>query len=147
MVVVDKLSKTAHFIPVKSTYKAVNIADIFMKEIFRLHGILKFIILDRDVKFTGNFWKSLFQGFDTKLNFSMAYHPQTDGQTERVSQVLEDLLRMYVMDHPGKWEDYLHFIEFSYNNHYQASAKMSPFEIYMPESVTLLFHGVTLWID
>ena len=66
---------------------------------------------------------------DTKLNFSTAYHPQTDGQTERVNQVLEDLLRMYVMDQPGKWEDYLHLVEFAYNNHYQASAKMSPFEI------------------
>lgn len=85
MMVVDKLSKAAHFISVKSTYKAVNIADIFMKEIFRLHDIPKVIISDRDVKFTRNFQKSLFQGLDTKLNLSMAYHPQTDGQTERVN--------------------------------------------------------------
>jgi len=85
MVVVDKLSKAAHFIPVKSTYKAVNIVDIFMKEVFRLHGIPKIIILDRDVKFTRNFWKSLFKGLDTKLNFSTTYHPQTDGHTERVN--------------------------------------------------------------
>jgi len=98
MVVVDKLSKAAHFIPIKSTYKVVNIADVFMKEVFRLHGIPKVIISDRDVKFTGNFWKNLFQGLNTKLNFSIAYHPQTDGKTERVNQVLEDMLRMYVMD-------------------------------------------------
>ena len=78
MVVVDKLSKAAHFIPVKSTFKAINIADIFMKEIFRLHGISKVVISDRDVKFTSNFWKSLFKGLDTQLNFSIAYHPQTD---------------------------------------------------------------------
>jgi len=129
MVVVDKLSKATHFIPVKSTYKAVNIADIFMKEVFCLHGIPKVIISDRDVKFTGNFWKGLFQGLNTKLNFSTAYHPQTDGQTERVNQVLEDMLRMYVMDQPDKWEDYLHLVEFSYNNHYHASAKLCPFEI------------------
>jgi len=80
MIVVDKLSKTTHFIPVKSTYKVVNIANIFMKEVFRPDGIPKVIISDRDVKFTGNFWKSLFKGLDTKLNFSTAYHPQTDGQ-------------------------------------------------------------------
>ena len=92
MVVVDKLSKAAHFIPVKSTFKAINIADIFMKEIFRLHGIPKVVISDRDVKFTGNFWKSLFKGLDTQLNFSTAYHPQTDGQTERTNQVLEDMM-------------------------------------------------------
>ena len=78
MVVVDKLSKAAHCIPVKTTYKDANIADIFMKEIFHLHGIPKMIISDRDPKFTGNFWKSLFKGLDTKLNFSTIYHPQTD---------------------------------------------------------------------
>jgi len=129
MVVVDKLSKAAHFIPVKSTYKVVSIADIFMKEVFRLHAIPKIIISDRDVKFTGNFWKSLFKGLDTKLNFSTTYHPQTDGQTEKVNQVLEDMMRMYVMDQPSKWEEYLHLVEFSYNNNYKASAKMSHFEI------------------
>ena len=81
MVVVDKMSKEAHFIPVKTTHKVANIADIFMKEIFCLHGILKVIIFDRDPKFTGIFWNSLFKGIDTKLNFSTAYHPQTYGQT------------------------------------------------------------------
>ena len=87
------------------------------------------MISDRDAKFTGNFWKALFKGLDTQLNFSTAYHPQTDGQTERVNQILEDMLRMYVMDKPGKWEEYLHLVEFAYNNHFQASAKLSPFEI------------------
>ena len=81
MVVVDKLSNEAHFKHVKTTYKAPNIADIFMKENFHLHGIPKVIISDRDPKFTGNFWKLLFKGLDTKLNFSIAYHLQTDGQT------------------------------------------------------------------
>ena len=105
MVVVDKLSKASHFIHVKTTYKAANIADIFMKENFWLHGIPKVIISDRDPKFTSNFWKSLYKGLDTKLNFSIAYHPQTDGQTQMVNQVLEDMLRMYVRDHPKKWEE------------------------------------------
>ena len=94
-----------------------------------MHEIPKVIISDIDPKFTGNFLKSLFKGLDTKLNFNTAYHPQTDRQTERVNQVLEDMLRMYVRHYPKKWEDYLHLVEFAYNNHYQASAKPSPFEI------------------
>ena len=73
-VVVDKLSKAAHFIPVKSTYKVVHIADIFLKEIFRLHGIPKEIILDRYTEFTRNFCRSFFSGLETQLNFSTAYH-------------------------------------------------------------------------
>ena len=92
MVVVDKLNKAAHFIPIKSTYKAINIANIFMKEIFQLHGIPKVVISDKDVKFTGNFWKSVFKGLDTQVNFSTAYHPQRDGQTKRTNQVLEDMM-------------------------------------------------------
>ena len=71
----------------------------------------------------------MFKGLNTRLNFSTSFHPQTDGHNERVNQVLEDLLRMYVKDQPGKWEDYLHLVEFSYNNNYQASARFSPFEI------------------
>ena len=81
MVVVDKLSKSTHFIHVKTTHKAANIADIFMKEIFHLHGIPKVIISDRDPNFTSNFWKSLFKGLDIKLNLSIAYHSETNGQT------------------------------------------------------------------
>jgi hypothetical protein len=100
-----------------------------MKEIFRLHGIPKVVIFDRDVKFTENFWKALFKGLDTQLNFSNAYHLQTDGKTERTNQILEYILRMYVMDRPSRWEEYLYLVEFSYNKHYQASKKVSPFEI------------------
>ena len=81
MVVVNKLSKETHFIPVKTTYKAANIADIFLKQIFRLDGIPKVIISDRDPKFTSNIWKSLCKGLNTTLKFSTSFHPQTDGQT------------------------------------------------------------------
>jgi hypothetical protein len=88
----------------------------------------KEIIFNKDTKFTSNFWKSLFVGFETKLLFSIAYHPQIDGKTKRVKQVLENMLRMYVMHHPKKWEDYLPLVEFSYNNGYQDSLKMNPFE-------------------
>jgi hypothetical protein len=128
MVVVDKLTKVAHFIPVKFTHKTTNLADVYMREIARLHGIPKTIVSDRDLKFTSKFWKGLFNGFETNLNFSTTYHLESDGQTERVNQVIEDMLRMYVMDKPSKWEDYLHLVEFSYNNGYQTSLKMSSFE-------------------
>ena len=85
MVVVEKLSNYSHFFPVKSTCKAIDIANIFMKEIFKLHGMPKEIISDKDTKFTSNFWKSLMVGFETKLLFNTAYHPQNDGQIERVN--------------------------------------------------------------
>ena len=116
MVVVDKLTKATHFIPVKSTPKTDDISNIFMKEIFKLHGLPKAIVSDKAVKFTSNFWKGLFADMGTKLNFSTTYHPQTDGQTERVNQVLEDMLRKYVMEKPTKWEYYLHLVDFTYNN-------------------------------
>jgi hypothetical protein len=85
MVVVDKLSKYAHFVPVKSTCKALDIANIFMREIFILHGMPREIVSDRDTQFPSSFWKSLMAGFETKLLFNTTYHPQTDGQTERVN--------------------------------------------------------------
>ena len=108
MVVVDKLTKATNL--VKCTHKTDDIAKIFMKEIFKLHGLPKAIVSDRDVKLTSNFLKGLFADLGTKLNFSTAYHPQIDGQTERVNQVLEDMLCMYLMDKPTKWEDYLHLV-------------------------------------
>lgn len=97
MVVLEKLSKFTHFIPLQSTYKAIYIDTIFMKEIFRLHGLPKVVIFDRDVKFTSTFWKALFDRLGIEINFSNVYHPQTDGQTKRVNQVLEEMLIMYVM--------------------------------------------------
>ena len=128
MVVVDKFTKAAHFVPVKTTHKATNIAEIYMREIARLHGIPKAIVSDRDSKFTSNFWRGLFKEFGTSLNLSTTYHPRTDGQTERFNQVIEDILRMYVMDQPSKWENYLYLVEFAYNNGYHASLKTSLFE-------------------
>jgi len=110
MVVVDKLTKAAHFITVKLTHKATNIDDVYMKEISRLHGIPKTIVSDKDPKFTSKFWKGLFKGFSTNLNFNTTYHPQTDGKIERVNRVTKDMLKMYVMDKPSKWKDYLHLV-------------------------------------
>ena len=108
MVVVDKLTKAMHFIPVKSTHKTNDIAKIFMKHIFILQAFPKAIVSDRDSKFTSNFWKGLFTYFATKLKFNTTYHPHTDGKTERVNQVLEYMIHMYVMEKRTKWEDYLH---------------------------------------
>ena len=96
MGVLDKLSKFAHFIRVKSTFKAVNIAEIFLREIFRLHGNSKGIISYRDSKFIGNIWSTLFEGLDTQLIFITVYHTQTNGHKKCVNQILEDMLRMYV---------------------------------------------------
>jgi hypothetical protein len=107
MVVVDKLSKSSHFIPVKSTCKEIDIANIFIKDIFRLHGMPKEIVFDRDRKFTSIFWKSLMAGFETKLFFSTAYYHQTNGNTERVNQILEDMIRIHLIHQPKKHEDYL----------------------------------------
>jgi hypothetical protein len=87
------------------------------------------VILDKDIKFTSAFWKELFPGINTNLNFSTSYHPQMDGQTERTNQIIEDMLCMYVRTKPNKWEDYLHLVEFAYNNGYQTLTKLNPFEI------------------
>eukprot|EP00253_Pinus_taeda_P026800 PITA_26800 len=100
-----------------------------MQNIFKLHGLPKTIISDRAVNFTSIFWKTLFEELATQLSFSTAYHPQTDGQTEWVKEVVEDMLREYVMQQPAKWEDYLHLVEFAYNNGYHTSLLMSPFKI------------------
>jgi hypothetical protein len=128
MVVVDKLNKVSHFIPMKVTHKATNVVDIYMREVTCLHDIPKTIVSDKDPKFTSKFWKGLFKGFETNMKFNTTYHPESNGKTERVNQVIEDMIRMYVMEKPSKWEDYLHLVEFSYKNGYQASLKMSPFE-------------------
>jgi hypothetical protein len=85
MVVVDKMTKEVHFIPVKTTHKATNIEEIYMREVTRLHGVPKEIVLDRDPKFTSNFWKGLFKGSGTNLNLSTMYHPKSDGQIERTN--------------------------------------------------------------
>ena len=103
------------------------------------------VILDRDVKFTSNFWKALFAHLENRINFSTSYHPETDGRTEHTNQIIENMLRMYVMKRPTKWEDYLHLVEFSYNNGYQALAKMIPFEILYGKKCNTQLVGITLW--
>jgi transposase InsO family protein len=125
---VDRLTKVAHFIPVKTTYKGSQLVELYMARIMSLHGVPKKIVLDRGSQFTSRFWKSFHENMVTKLNFSSAYHRQIDGQTERTNQVLEDMLRACALQHGGSWDKSLPYAEFSYNNSYQASLKMSPFE-------------------
>jgi hypothetical protein len=128
MVVVDKLTKETHFISVKTTHKTSNIVKIYMKEVYMLHVVLKAIVSNKDPKFTFNFWKGLLKVFGTNLNLSTTYHLESNGKIERTNRIIKDMLRMYVMEQPSKWEDYIHLDEFAYNNGYQASLEMSPFE-------------------
>jgi hypothetical protein len=122
--VVDRLSKVAHFIPVKTTYKGSKPAELYIARIVCLHGVPKKIVSDRGTQFTLMFWEKLHESMDTKLNFSSAYHPQTDGQTERVNQVLEDMLRACALKDNQSWDKCLPYAEFSYNNSYQESIKI-----------------------
>ncbi|KAG8472937.1 hypothetical protein CXB51_034843 [Gossypium anomalum] len=110
-VVVDRLTKSAHFIP-----------------IVRLHGVPISIVSDRDLRFTSRFWKKLQEALGTILHFSTAFHPQTDGQSERIIQILEDMLKCCILEFSGSWEQYLPLIKFTYNNSFQSSIKMAPYE-------------------
>jgi hypothetical protein len=127
-VIVDRLAKVAHFIPVRTNYTGAKLAELYMTQIVCLHGVPKKIVSDRGSEFTSRFWKKLHESLDTQLNSSSAFPPQTDGQTERTNQVLEDMLRACALKHGGSWDKSLPYAEFSYNNSYQASLKMSPFE-------------------
>ncbi|KAA3474134.1 DNA/RNA polymerases superfamily protein [Gossypium australe] len=127
-VIVDRLSKSAHFIPVRVDYSLQRLAKLYVAEIVRLHGVPVSIISDRDPRFTSRFWRALHQALGTRLDFSTAFHPQSDGQSERVIQILEDMLRGCVLDFSGSWEEYLPLAEFAYNNSYQASIQMAPYE-------------------
>ncbi|KAG8480865.1 hypothetical protein CXB51_025483 [Gossypium anomalum] len=117
-VIVDRLTKSAHFIPVRTDFSLQKLAKLYVAEIVRLHGVPVLIISDRDPRFTSRFWKKLHEALGTRLNFSTVFHPQTDGQSERVIQILEDMLRGCVIDFRGSWEDYLPLAEFAYNNSY-----------------------------
>jgi len=104
------------------------LAQIYIDEIVRLHGVPSSIVLDRDPRFTSRFWQTLQEALGTKLRLSSTYHPHTDGQSERIIQFLKDLLRTCVLDHLGSWDEILPFVEFTYNNCYQACIGMIPFE-------------------
>jgi hypothetical protein len=103
--------------------------ELYIARIVCLHAVPKKIVSDRGTQFTSRFWEKLHEVMDTKLNFSLAYHPQTDNQTERVNQILEDMLRACALKDKKSWDKSLLYAKFSYNNKYQESLKMSPFEV------------------
>nr|GEX09171.1 putative reverse transcriptase domain-containing protein [Tanacetum cinerariifolium] len=127
-VIVDRLTKTAHFLPVKTMDSMEKLTQLYLKEVVCRHGVPISIIADRDSKFTSRFWRSLQEALGTRLDMSTAYHPETDGQSERIIQTLEDMLRACVIDFGGSWDRHLPLVKFSYNNSYHESIKAAPFE-------------------
>ncbi|GJR03369.1 putative reverse transcriptase domain-containing protein [Tanacetum coccineum] len=127
-VIVDRLTKSAIFVPMTKTDLVDKLARMYLKEVVTRHGIHVSIIYDRDPRFASNFWRSLQNALGTNLDMSTAYHPQTDGQSERTIQTLEDMLRACVIDFGKGWVNHLPLVEFSYNNSYHASIKAAPFE-------------------
>ncbi|GJS57744.1 putative reverse transcriptase domain-containing protein [Tanacetum coccineum] len=127
-VIVDRLTKSAHFIPTQETNSMETLTRLYIKEIVSWHGVPISIISDRDSHFTSRFWQSLQSALGTQLDMSTTYHPETDGQSERTIQTLEDMLRACVIDFGKGWEKHLPLVEFSYNNSYHASIKATPFE-------------------
>jgi transposase InsO family protein len=127
-VIVDHLTKLAHFLLVKNAFRLPQYAEKYIAEIVRLHGIPKTIVSDRRSQFIAHFLEHLHKGLGTSLVRSKAYHSQTDGQTERVNVVLEDMHRACVLSSRGSWDSWLPLAESAYNNSYQESIKMAPFE-------------------
>ena len=127
-VVVDRLTKSAHFLPVHTSYTAEDYARLYIRELVRLHGVPLSIISDRGTQFNLQFWKAFQKGLGTQVLLSSAFHPQTDGQAERTIQTLEDMLRACALDFKGSWDDHLPLIEFAYNNSFHSSIGMAPFK-------------------
>jgi hypothetical protein len=129
LVVIDKFTKYAHFLPLSHPYTAMSIAHIFHNEFYKLHGLPSTIISDRDKVFTSSIWQELFKLSETTLNKSSAYHPQTDGQTERLNQCLETYLRCMTHACPSKWMNWLALAEFWYNTTTHSAHGKTPFEV------------------
>lgn len=124
----DRLTKSAHFLPIRVGDSLSTLSQLYINEIVRLHGAPVSIVSDRDPRFVAEFWRTLHKALGTQLHHSTAHHPETDGQSERTIQILEDMLRACVLDFGGSWNKHLALAEFAYNNSYQASIGMAPFE-------------------
>ncbi|KAJ4973036.1 hypothetical protein NE237_006210 [Protea cynaroides] len=139
-VIVDRLTKTTHFIAIRPQYTLERLAKLYVDNIVRLHGVPESIASNRDPRFTSKFWEGLQMAMGTTLKFSTTFHPQTDGQSECTIQILEDMLQACVIDFKGSWDEKLPLIEFTYNNSYQATIQMSPYEaLYGRKCQTPLF--------
>ncbi|GJP41291.1 hypothetical protein CLOM_g949, partial [Closterium sp. NIES-68] len=130
LVVIDKFSKMGHFIPTRTTARTEETAQLFVRYIISQHGIPTTLISDRDPKFTSKFWKEIMSLLGTKLAMSSAYHPQTDGQTERLNQIVEQLLRAACKDEISKWDLHLPVLVFAYNNATHAATGQTPFFLF-----------------
>jgi hypothetical protein len=128
-VVVDRLTKMVHLIPTYTSVKASEVADLFRNNVWKLHGDPKHFVTDRDSKFTSKFWQDLQRLLGISSHMSTAFHPQSDGQTERTNRILEDMLRHYVSPHQDNWDELLPCAEFAINNSYQESIKTTPFKL------------------
>ncbi|GJZ40003.1 reverse transcriptase domain-containing protein [Tanacetum coccineum] len=129
-VIVDRLIKSAHFIPTRETDSMETLTRLYIKEIVSRHDVPISIISYHDSHFTSRFWQSLQSSLGTQLDMSTTYHPETDGQSERTIQTLKDMLRACVIDFGKGWERHLPLVEFSYNNNYHANNKATPFEAF-----------------
>ncbi|GJZ00262.1 putative reverse transcriptase domain-containing protein [Tanacetum coccineum] len=127
-VIVDRLTKSAHFLAIREDFSTEKLARLYIDEIMARHGVPMSIISDRDGRFTSHFWKTVQKALGTRLYLSTAYHPQMDGQSERTIQTLEDMLRACIIDFSGSWDVHLPLAEFSYNNNYHSSIRCAPFE-------------------
>ncbi|GJW99847.1 putative reverse transcriptase domain-containing protein [Tanacetum coccineum] len=127
-VIVDRLTKSAHFLLMREKDPIEKLMKLYMKEVVTRHGVHVSIISDRDGRFTSLFWQALHKALGTRLDMSTAYHPETDGQSERTIQTLEDMLRACMLDFGKSWDRHLPLAEFSYNNSYHTSIKVAPFE-------------------
>ncbi|KAA3487705.1 DNA/RNA polymerases superfamily protein [Gossypium australe] len=139
-VIMDRLTNLTHFIPVRIEFSLERLAELYVSEIIRLHGVPTSIISYRDPRFTLRFWGKLHETLGTKLNFSTMFHMQMDGQLERVIQILEDMMKCCILEFEVNWEKYLSLVKLAYNNIYQSSIKMTPFEaLYGRKCKTLLY--------
>ena len=124
----DWVTKLTHFLALQMTFTLERFCRLYIREIVQLYGVPVSIVSDRDPRFTTHFWKSFQKAMGIWLKMSTVFHPQTDGQSERIIQVLEDMLRACVLDHQGSWKEHFPLVEFTYNNNYQASIQMEPYE-------------------